>query len=78
MHVVFLYATPNEAQRNAVRAMPFSPELIAVGEREVYVYYPLGAGQSKLRWGPIDKALGSAGTARNWNTVEKLLEMAEG
>jgi uncharacterized protein (DUF1697 family) len=27
--------------------------------------------------GRIEKALGTSGTGRNWNTVMKLLEMAE-
>ena len=77
VQVVFLYGAPSEAQRKAVRAMTISPELLWVGERELIIYYPTGQGQSKLRWGPIDKALGTTGTARNWNTVMKLLAMAE-
>jgi uncharacterized protein (DUF1697 family) len=77
VQVVFLYRAPSEAQLKSVRAMRFSPELVWVGERELIVYYPTGQGQSKLRWGPIDKALGTPGTARNWNSVTKLLEMAE-
>ena len=78
VQVVFLYGAPNEAQLAAVRAMTFAPELVWVGERELIVYYPTGQGLSKLRWGPIDKALGTTGTARNWNSVTKLLGMAEG
>ena len=77
LQVVFLYGAPSEAQRKSVRAMTFSPELMWVGERELIVYYPTGQGQSKLRWGPIDKALGTTGTARNWNSVTKLLGLAE-
>jgi uncharacterized protein (DUF1697 family) len=41
------------------------------GQREIYVYYPDGAGQSKLKI-PAAKN----GTARNMNTVAKLAEMA--
>jgi uncharacterized protein (DUF1697 family) len=48
-------------------------EEIHLGSREIYVYYPAGMGQSKLR---IPAA--SAGTARNMKTVEKLVEMASG
>ena len=44
--------------------------------REVYVYFPNGQGQSKFA-GPIDKALKKTGTGRNWNSVTKLLEIAE-
>jgi uncharacterized protein (DUF1697 family) len=47
-------------------------EEIQPGLREIYVYYPEGQGQSKLKI-PAAKT----GTARNMNTVAKLAEMAE-
>ena len=75
--VTFLYGVPSAAQLQTVRAMSIAPEQMWVGEREIVTYYPAGAGLSKLRWGPIDKALGTSGTARNWNTTTKLLAMAE-
>jgi uncharacterized protein (DUF1697 family) len=46
-------------------------EELRLGSREVYIYYPDGAGQSKLRI-PAAKTA----TARNMNTVAKLAEMA--
>ncbi len=46
-------------------------EEIRLGRRELYVYYPDGQGQSRLR---IPAAV--SGTARNMNTVAKLAEMA--
>ena len=74
--VSFLYGDPGEKRREQARAMTFSPEQVQFRGREIYVYYPLGQGQSKLRWGPIDKVLGTQGTMRNWNTVTKLLAMS--
>ena len=47
-------------------------EEIGLGVREIYVHYKDGIGQSKLRI-----AAAKAGTARNMNTVAKLLEMAQ-
>lgn len=44
-----------------------------LGLREIYVYYPEGMGQSKLKIPAV-----KAGTARNMNTVAKLAEMAAG
>ena len=44
--------------------------------RELYIYFPDGMGRSKV-WPAIEKALKKSGTGRNWNTVTKLLEMAE-
>ncbi len=47
-------------------------ERVVAGERALYVHYPQGMGTSKLR---IPAA--AAGTARNVNTVAKLVELAE-
>jgi uncharacterized protein (DUF1697 family) len=46
-------------------------EQMHLGSREIYVYYPMGMGQSRLQ---IPAA--RAGTARNMNTVAKLMDMA--
>lgn len=48
-------------------------EQLALGQREIYVYYADGVGVSKLKI-PAAKN----GTARNMNTVAKLAEMAAG
>lgn len=44
------------------------------GHRELYIWYPNGQGQSKLKLPPPLQA----GTVRNMNTVGKLVEMAGG
>ncbi len=76
--VTFLYDDPGEAGRKAFRAMTIEPEEVRDEGRELYIYYPAGQGLSRLRMGPIEKALGTSGTSRNWNTVLKLLEIGEG
>ena len=48
------------------------PERIHANGRELYLYYPNGAGTSKLTGAWIEKRLGTRGTARNWNTVGKI------
>jgi uncharacterized protein (DUF1697 family) len=48
------------------------PELIETNGAHLYVVYPMGAGKSRLTGAVIEKALGTRGTARNWNTVLKL------
>jgi uncharacterized protein (DUF1697 family) len=48
-------------------------EQVAAGQREIYTHYVDGMGRSKL----IIPAA-RAGTARNMNTVAKLVEMATG
>jgi len=44
----------------------------------LWFHYPEGAGTSKLIPSLIDRAIGSPGTARNYNTLLKLKEMLEG
>jgi uncharacterized protein (DUF1697 family) len=44
---------------------------VRLGKKEIFVHYPTGMGRSKLRI-PAAKR----GTARNMNTVAKLVELA--
>jgi uncharacterized protein (DUF1697 family) len=44
----------------------------------LWFHFPNGAGKSKLTPSLVDRAIGSPGTARNYNTVMKLKEMLEG
>jgi uncharacterized protein (DUF1697 family) len=74
--VMFLASEPVAEIQDAVRKIkPDVEELFMIG-RELYIYFPSGQGRSKLV--PVlAKVLKDSGTARNWNTVMKLLEMAE-
>jgi uncharacterized protein (DUF1697 family) len=62
-------APPKDALENAKNV---AGERMALGTREIYVHYPNGQGQSKLR---IPAA--ATGTARNMNSVRKMAAMAE-
>ena len=75
--VTFFSGDPGEPARAQVRAMKCDPEEIFIEGREAYIYFPNGAGRSKLNWAVIPKTLKVQGTARNWNSVTKMLEMAE-
>ena len=53
-----------------------APDIARVIDDHVYLWCPNGISQAsfkKLNW---DKALGTAVTVRNWNTVTKLVELA--
>ncbi len=52
-------------------------EELHFGDRELYLYLPDGIAGSKLSNALTEKKLGANVTARNWNTVKALLEMAE-
>jgi uncharacterized protein (DUF1697 family) len=76
--VSFLTVEPSAAAREAALAIPIAPEEMFILGREMFLYYPNGMGRSKLPVAKIEKTLGAAGTARNWNTVTALLELAGG
>ena len=75
--VTFFSADPGEAARKQARAIKCVPEELFIEGREAYIYLPNGAGRSKLNWPLIPKTLKVQGTARNWNSVTKMLEIAE-
>jgi uncharacterized protein (DUF1697 family) len=74
---VFLDCDPGHAARDVVNRIDTSPEELRACGRELYIYFPNGMGRSKLQLKRIESALKATGTARNWNTVTKLLEIAE-
>jgi uncharacterized protein (DUF1697 family) len=75
--VTFLASDPDADAREKVLKVKADPEELNISGREVYIYYPAGMGRSKLSWIAIANALKTTGTGRNWNSVTKLLEIAE-
>jgi uncharacterized protein (DUF1697 family) len=76
LHVLFLAAQPGAGVHDRLRALPSTPEELHLAGRELYIYFPNGMGRPTLSISAIDRALGVPETARNWNTVLKLLELA--
>jgi len=70
--VTFLAEPPAPEAVAALQQAHSGPEVFDVRGREAYVYYPNGAGRSKLSGALIEKKLRAVGTARNWNTVAQL------
>ncbi|MFJ1511292.1 DUF1697 domain-containing protein [Cellulosimicrobium funkei] len=52
-------------------------ERAAVANGVLYVAYPDGVGRSRLTTAVLTKAAGTPVTGRNWNTVTRLLDLAE-
>jgi uncharacterized protein (DUF1697 family) len=75
--VSFLASDPGEEGREKLRQMKCDPEELRIEGREIYIYFPNGMGRSKLPWAGLDKILKTSATGRNWNSVTKMLEMAE-
>jgi len=75
-HVLESEPDPEVVARIASAAAE-SERLVAIG-RELYAWHPAGVARSKL-WAKLaGTGLGVRATARNWTTVETLLEMARG
>ena len=64
-----------KALQAAIAAMD-GPELVKADGRHLYMVFPDGIGNSKANR-IIDKKLGALGTARNWNTVQKLAALLD-
>ena len=75
VHVAFLSGFPTVASVAALDPDRSPPDTFAVVDREVYLHYPNGSGRSKLTLDYLERVLGVRATARNWNTVTKLLAM---
>jgi uncharacterized protein (DUF1697 family) len=73
----FLSTDPDPEGCVKVQAMNIDPEELKIDGRHVYIYFPNGMARPKLSWHLIGKALKTCVTARNLNTVQKLLAMAE-
>ena len=68
--------TPDVVRKLEAAAGP--AEAVVVDGREVYAWQPAGVARSKL-WALLGgRGLGVTATTRNWTTVTKLLELADG
>lgn len=77
LHMAVLAARPDEASIAALRVLATKGERLAVVDKVAYLHTPGGFGLSKLAE-KFDKGIGVPNTARNWNTVLKLAELASG
>ncbi len=74
--VMFLGAAPGAGARKAFAALNGGAERFVLRGREAHLYYPDGAGRAEVPMAAVEKALGTPGTCRNWNTVTTLARMA--
>ena len=75
--VSFLSAKPPAKLVPELEAVAAPGERVVAVGREIYAWHPEGVARSKL-WAKLaGKGLGVTATARNWTTVEALLELAE-
>ena len=75
--VSFLSAAPAASVARELAGIDVPPEQFVVSGRELYAWYPNGINKSQLMKLLSEKRLGVTATARNWNTVTKLLALAD-
>lgn len=74
--VMALKGAPPKSAVETLRARIVGRERIEARGRELYLVYPDGVGRSKFTGAIIERVLATRGTARNWNTVQKLAALA--
>jgi len=77
LHVWFLTEAPTAANLDALNDLGAESERFSLKDDVFYLCAPDGIGRSRLA-GSVDRHLGVATTARNWRTVSRIIEMAEG
>ncbi|WP_318206272.1 DUF1697 domain-containing protein [Streptomyces sp. SJL17-1] len=80
LHAFYLSGPTDPERFAAIDQEAYAPEAFALGDRVLYLYVPEGLGRSRL--GDVltrpSTVKGLVVTARNWNTVVKLVEMTRG
>lgn len=75
LHVMFLSSAPKKPDLAILDSAKKASERFALKGKIFYLHAPDGVGRSKLSV-RIERSLGVWGTARNWRTTCKLLEIA--
>lgn len=76
-YVTFLTGEPTAAAIAKARTFETGEDQWEVIGHELHIRYAAGAGRPQMKEASIGRALAVPGTARNLNTVEKLVALAE-
>ncbi len=76
--VTFLADVPSPDTVARLERDRFVPDRFELLGSELFAHYPNGSGRSKMTLDYFEKRLGVRGTARNLNTVAKLVELSTG
>ncbi len=75
--VTFLSDAPDREVLAELAPAEFEPDVFAIGEREIYAWYPDGVRATRLSNAFWERRLGVVATGRNWRTVTRLLELMD-
>ena len=77
-YVTFLLSKPTAAAVKKAATYETGDDEWEVIGKEMHIRYADGAGRPQMKGDAIGRAIGVPGTARNLNTVAKLIELAKG
>ncbi len=75
LYVAFVSKNLDASAINELKISQFKPDEAFVDGNKIFIKYDVGAGKTRLDQKYIEKKLNVIATIRNWNTVNKLLEM---
>lgn len=76
LYVTFLSELPKKTVLKNLAALASKRDQFHIIDQEIYLYCPDGYGNTKLSNNAFEKILSVGATTRNWNTVNKLCDMA--
>ena len=76
VHVAFLKGDIDAERVAKLQATDFGEEAFEITGRELFAWHPDGLARSELAK-ELTKGVGADATSRNWNTVTKLLKLAD-
>ncbi len=76
LHITFLSEVPASENVETIKSTDYSPDQFVIKGKEIYLHIPVSYGETKLSNNFFEKKLKVKATTRNWNTVNKLFEMA--
>ena len=77
LHVTFLSHAPHKTAVKGLDTIAAGPDRFHCCGREIFLYCPNGFAGTKLSINVFEKVLSVGATTRNWNTVNRLYEMAK-
>ncbi len=75
LYVAFLSKTLNSENIHDLKISQIKPDEVFIDENRMYIKYEISPAKTRLDQNYIEKKLNVTCTFRNWNTVNKLLEM---
>ncbi len=75
LHVLFLDRKPEASAIAGLDPNRSPGDHFSAAGREIYLRFPAGSGKTKLTLDWFERQLGVKGTARNWNTLLRLIAL---